>query len=287
MALVTLALATLLTALALGAGSALRGDEIAYLVSGDGLPIRIDGLDLNTGIKFTLARDVLWTKPTWSPDGSRIAFVSRQEANYDLHVSDAERGAIYPVSSYPWPLDGLAWSPDGSRIAFYSLRSAADRQIEIIAVDGRNRRVLTPESNSDFPSWSPDSKQLVYRQSFSLYVIDADGGNRQKIGSNRLVVVGPPDWSPDGRRIAFAAAITGTSHLRYSLYVVELTTGEVVATDQAVACVTSPTWSPDSRRIAFDYPRRAAGPTQWTWTAIWDAADVHRGRIEKYPVWRP
>jgi Tol biopolymer transport system component len=62
--------------------------------------------------------------PVWSPDGSRIAFVSnRSGGNYNIWTMSASGGSEVQLTNDPAADAGPAWSPDGSRIAFHSNRT--------------------------------------------------------------------------------------------------------------------------------------------------------------------
>ena len=66
--------------------------------------------------------DGLDSWPTWSPDGKRIAFVTHQPGNYDIHVVNADWTGRTPLVTHPAQDTSPAWSPDGKRLAFISTR---------------------------------------------------------------------------------------------------------------------------------------------------------------------
>ena len=126
------------------------------------------------------------------------------------------------------------WSPDGSRIAFVRVPSI-ETPDEIVTApriftmnpDGSDvRQVSSGDGGSDFsPSWSASSSQLVFAairyEDWGIWVVDADGANEHLVlGSAMAGHVEDPEWSPDGRLIAFIGNLEVDDYSpRYGLYV--------------------------------------------------------------------
>ena len=166
-------------------------------------------------------------RPAWSPDGTKIAFVSNRNGGLNqIYVMDADgknpiRLTDTAKDDYP------SWSPDGQRIAFVSFRDGG-REIYVIWIGadkrgGKSKRLTHDLRVKGSPSWSPDGRRIVYwgvdegRQNFfQIYVMGADGKNRVRLTHNRENQW-LPAWSPDGRTIAYASAgnndLIGTIHL--------------------------------------------------------------------------
>jgi hypothetical protein len=101
--------------------------------------------------------------PTWSPDGSRFAFNSKANGNWDIYTMAADGTDIRQVTTAPENDLAPVWSPDGTQLAFESNR---DGNVEVYTV-GANGGVavnITNESQADDhgPVWSPDGRQLVF-----------------------------------------------------------------------------------------------------------------------------
>jgi uncharacterized protein YjdB len=140
----------------------------------------------------------------WSPDGSRIAFVSDRDGNYELYVADASGENPRRLTTSP-DLAELTpvWTLDGLRIV-YAVQGASGRtQIRSINVDGSDGRVLTTDTqgaNLD-PAISPDGRLIAFTSTrdgnYEVYLMDLDGSNQ------RAALVSPlketkPAWFPNG-----------------------------------------------------------------------------------------
>ena len=153
----------------------------------------------------------LWEEsPAWSPDGSKLAWVSID----DLMLSDVDgsnaRRAIAEVSR----LGGLSWSPDGERIAF--VRGYENQTVVVSAgVDGSDEKVLFDEGvHVRAPRWSPDGQRIAF------HTAEDDGRKRRVyvIGAGDEAAATAPDCRPRGLRSttagfplpSWAASSTGT-----------------------------------------------------------------------------
>src|SRR5262249_8993218 len=75
-------------------------------------------------------------RPAWSPDGTRIAFTSNRDGNYELYVIDADGSNLRNITSHPARDDYAAWHPDGRRLLFVSDRDSGS-DLYLIEVTSR------------------------------------------------------------------------------------------------------------------------------------------------------
>ena len=153
-------------------------------------------------------------QPALNPTGTRLAYISDADGDYDLYVADYQwdgpLGAPVNLSNNNvddyWP----SWSPDGTRIAYYSeIGNQAD--IFVAGVNGGPPIRLTADPAFDgFPSWSPDGARIAFSSwrggGYRIHVMNADGTNVIRLSQQPGSVY--PAWSRDGSRIAYSADYT-------------------------------------------------------------------------------
>lgn len=196
--------------------------QIAFASNRSGVPqIYVVNLDL-TGLSLLTNVEEGACQPTWSPDGSQIAFISpcrtRGEffdATYkdsSIYVMNADGTGQKPLTTVPGSDFDPAWSPDGRRIAFTSLRDG-NKDIYVLTVEtGAIIRLTTVsgeiQENSQ-PAWSPFGNQIVYMvKRFDAYQVwvmgDSGQGNVQIARSGQRYSDFLPVWMADGETILFS-----------------------------------------------------------------------------------
>jgi TolB protein len=200
--------------------------------------------------------------PVASPDGKRLAFVSVRDGDEEIVVLRTDLSGLRWLTRNRVSDSTPAWSPDGRWIAFASARSGRRELYVISARGGRARRVVRSElpwHESWSPAWSPDGKWLAFVSNragllnLEIYAVRPDGTGLRRLTrtSGGIGVLGDdtmPDWSPDGRRIAFAS----NRHGRSELYLMNAD-----GSDKQRLTWTSavgellPRWSADGARLIF------------------------------------
>ncbi len=188
--------------------------------------------------------------PAWSPDGSRLAYVSFDQKKPIVVVQNLAQGTTRVVANYRGNNSAPAWSPDSRQLAV-ALSKDGLTQIYRIPADGGEVERLTDSSGIDTqPAYSPDGQWIAFTSdrggSPQVYRMPAAGGAPQRITFEGTYNVGPR-YSPDGKSIAFVSRDAS----RYRIATLELATGQVqVLTDGNLD--DSPTFAPNGKMILYE-----------------------------------
>jgi dipeptidyl aminopeptidase/acylaminoacyl peptidase len=240
--------------------------RIAYAVLSDefmGIGLVRGNEQGNKSLVFgTPAHEGIYSTPTWSPDGQRIAFLSDYAAEDKTHCPACYMEDIFIVNLDGTDIKrltndknfkaGLSWSPDGVYIVYAAKNYGEESDLFIINADSKIKKQLTktPQSESN-PSWSPDGSKIAYiewednSKGAILSIIDKDGSNKRhltgiKVGQGSLA------WSPDSNQIAFRS-FDGCG----DIYVVNVDGGKLKQLTHMPGGEMDPTWSSDGNYIAF------------------------------------
>ncbi len=197
--------------------------DIHVVPTGGGQAIRVTDSDADDA------------QPSWSPDGSKIAFVSARDHDGrltmplgvaslqvyvlgrggDIFIMPALGGApVKLVSDAYYP----AWSPDGTRMAF-TTAGLGESDVWVIGAAGGEPRRLARDLTFDYhPTWSPDGTQIAYASldiaslAYSIRVVPARGGApRAVVAENALLL--RPVWSADGKTIFYSRTKDGATNV--------------------------------------------------------------------------
>jgi Tol biopolymer transport system component len=189
-----------------------------------------------------------------------------------------------------------AFSPDGAQVLFTRFGDGEDKLI-VVNVDGSHLQVLRDglcgdacQGDNEGDSWSPDGKRFVVKRAYfdaagnflkiSLLIVRLDGTGtaevtRHKVGDDFEDI--EPDWSPDGRRIAFARVDHSTDPERDAIFTIGIDGKHLQQVTPWELGASEPDWSPDGARIAFNVPGRTfLGGEQNIYTIRPDGTDLRQ-----------
>lgn len=187
-------------------------------------------------------------EPSWSPDGTKLAFQAPVNGVSAIFTMNADGTDRKQLTFTQLPEVAPSWSPDGTRIAFESGRTGF-LGIYVMNADGSDQhRISATNHHSMLPSWSPDGTRIAFIRALSgtetIALMDPDGSNVVDItpaGSWSRV-----DWSPDSTKLALSLLVEG----RNQVHTMDAD-GSDLRRLTSENDDTGPFWSPDGTRIAF------------------------------------
>lgn len=139
--------------------------------------------------------------PTWSPDNTKIAFVSNRAGGPQVYVMGADGSDPHRISFVTSNYcTSPAWSPKGDKIAFVC-RADSGFQMFIANADGSDALQMTSSGDNEDPDWSPDGRYLVFATTFgrggafNLALMRSDGTNVRQLTQGRGGDF-EPTWGP-------------------------------------------------------------------------------------------
>lgn len=223
--------------------------RIAYVVkTGPRYALQIadaDGMNSQTALA---SREPI-ISPTWSPDGSSLAYVSFEAKKPVVYVHSLASGRRHVVANFKGSNSAPAWSPDGRRLAVVLTKDGGS-QIYMVNADGSGLvRIASSAGIDTEPSFSPDGQHLYFTSDRGgtpqIYRIPANGGPAQRItfeGSYNVT----PRISPDGKTMVYVSR----NGERFQVTVMDLATRQTqILTDSTKD--ESPSWAPNGRMILY------------------------------------
>ncbi len=187
--------------------------------------------------------------PVWSPDGTRMAYVSFEDKKPVVYVQKLADGRRKVVANYRGSNYSPAWSPDGRKLAI-ALSKDETAQIYLIDADGGEAKRLTRGGSLDTePAFSPDGQYIYFTSdrggSPQIYRMTVDGGETKRLTFEGSYNVSPTP-SPDGKYLAFIRR----DGQGFRVAVIDLQSGQTqVLTDTLHD--ESPSFAPNSRSILY------------------------------------
>lgn len=196
-----------------------------------------------------------YASPRWSPDGTRLAYVTSAEGRgAQIYIRWMDTGDTVRVSELQRGPRSLTWSPDGQTLAF------------VMDVADSTKGMVSPPKKPKGAKWAPKAKVIeatIYRfngrgfiepATSQIFTIPAEGGTPRQLTTGRHNLSGPLSFSADGNSILFASNFKDDWEFDWvesNLFSVDLKTQAVTAITDRKGVERRPTLSPDGKRMAW------------------------------------
>jgi TolB protein len=195
--------------------------------------------------------------PSWSPDGSYLAYASFETGHAAVYVQSLYTNQRTVVADFRGSNSAPAWSPDGKQLAVVLTRDGGS-QIYLVRPDGTDLRRITFNGGIDTePNFSPDGKYLLFSSdrggSTQIYRMPVGGGAAQRMtfgaGNNFS-----PRHSPDGKSFVFAHLENG----KFYVAIQDFQTGQMMLVTEG-GWEKKPSFAPNGKIILFASEARGRG----------------------------
>jgi TolB protein len=187
--------------------------------------------------------------PEWSPDGSRLVYVSFENRKPQIWVHEVYTSKRTLVGNFRGSNSAPAWSPDGRELAVVLTLSGASQIYTVPAAGGEPRRLTTSSGIDTEPVYSPDGSSIYFTSDRGggpqIYRMPAGGGEARRVTFKGAYNVSPK-VSPDGKSLAYVSRNNGL----FQVATLDLASGQEQTLTDTVKDE-SPSFAPNGKLILY------------------------------------
>jgi dipeptidyl aminopeptidase/acylaminoacyl peptidase len=238
-----------------------NGSKIAYVrLSGDIMTDMMRPsiwlIDTRTGEQMPIAAGPgTYSQPRWSPDGSRLAYVSSAEGKSpQLYIRWMESGESVRITGLPNSPSAIEWSPDGRQIAYSMFVPDEGLKLGKPVEKPEGAEWAKPLEIYTAATYRTDEEGYLKPGYNHIFLVSADGGAPRQLTFGPVNDNGPLSWSPDGSTIFFSGNRTPeweSEPLDSEVFALDVKSGAVTTLTNRDGPDASPVVSPDGRHVAY------------------------------------
>ena len=223
--------------------------RIAY-VTKSGREYRLEVADADgDGVQVALRSNEPIISPSWSPDGTKVAYVSFEQKKPIVYVQDLVTRQRTVVANYKGSNSAPSWSPDGSRLAVALSRDGLTQVYSVSANGGDLKRLSNTSGIDTEPRYSADGQSIYFTSDRSggpqIYKMSAAGGDAKRVTFNGDYNISPR-VSPDGKTLAYISRRGG----HFQLFALDLANAQEQRLSDTVKDE-SPSFSANGKYIMY------------------------------------
>ncbi len=233
-----------------------------WIMNTDALDASADEIhdcDQERAVGFTEPRpltqgEVSEASPRWSPDGSKLAFVSTANGTIQIHMRWMDTGVSTRLTQLPRQPRNLTWSPDGRMLAFTMFVPEAPESFVDLPEAPEGAQWAAPPVVIENVNYRADGAGLVEQGHTQVFVLPSDGGTARQLTHDAFNTNGPLAWTPSGEHLIVSANRRDDHELEpldSEIWEITLADGSLRALTERYGPDDNPAVSPDGEYIAY------------------------------------
>ena len=197
--------------------------------------------------------------PLWSPDGTRLAYISDRDGKPQLYVRWMDSGQTARITNLENSPESVAWAPDGKQFSFAAMIPESTPKIAALPSPPEGAKWADPPRAYDRLFYRFNGAGYIKPGYTQLFIVSADGGAPRQLTSGNFEFGGlfsnsTPQWTPDGKYLLFSSNLRPDYEydpLNSEVYEVSVADGTIKQLTNRKGPDEDPVISPDGKTIAY------------------------------------